>query len=765
MRERTDSFFAWYVDCVEKIKFMQYLSGVLSMANAQDLHTQSQQKNRDHKFEEQMTHDLLVALHSPRVVIETISPCVDGGKYPAKAIVDQYVNVSATIFMDGHDKIAARLLWQKKDTKESHTVLMHPLGNDRWSAGFLPISTGLHIFAIEAWFDRWSTYRDELRKKTDAGVATAVDIQEGKILAAEICQFGIQKKARHSRALHQLQRQLEFANDAESTQLLLSNTVDTFMRLYDVHRFLHRSPALTIDVERTAAGFSSWYELFPRSQLSHAENNSISNHDGKLPHGTFDDVIARLPAIHAMGFDVLYFPPIHPIGKTHRKGRNNSLIAGPDDPGSPYAIGAAEGGHDAVHPDLGGIEAFRRLRAAALDYGIEIALDFAVQCSPDHPWLEQHPDWFAWRPDGSIRYAENPPKKYEDIVNVNFYAEGAQPALWQALRDVVLGWVEEGVKIFRVDNPHTKPLPFWQWLIADVRAQHPDVIFLSEAFTRPAMMYELAKIGFTQSYTYFTWRNSKQELTDYLLELTTAEPRDFFRPHFFVNTPDINPYYLQSSGRGGFKIRAALAATLSGLWGMYSGFELCEAESVPGKEEYWYSEKYEIKPRDWNAPGNIIALITRLNRIRRENAALQTHLGLRFLDSGNDQVLYFAKTTFDHSNIILVAISLDPHHPQEAYLEIPFDLLATAIERGVSHHEMRSEKLSLDALPVEELLRDQHLTWHGARQHWYFDPNELPLGIWRVSVPERDRSQQRDESAHDRHAEFDLENAAHGGRA
>ena len=719
------------------------------MTNAQDpLHTQSLQSNRAARFEGNIATSLLAALHSPRIVIENISPCVDGGAYPAKAIAGQYVTVAATIFMDGHDQISARLLWQtkvkeNKDADEWHASPLQPLGNDRWTGGFLPASAGSHIFVIEAWFDRWNSYREELRKKTEAGVASPVDIQEGKILASEISELAIQKKVRHSRALHQLQRQLQFSSDAECAELLLSKTLNTYMRLYDAHRFLHRSAPLSIEIERRAAGFASWYELFPRSQLSPftapsnhgAFKHGTFNH-GAFNHGTFDDVIARLPAIHAMGFDVLYFPPIHPIGKTHRKGRNNSLIAAPDDPGSPYAIGAAEGGHDAVHPDLGGIEAFRRLRDAALDHGIEIALDFAVQCSPDHPWLEQHPEWFAWRPDGSIRYAENPPKKYEDIVNVNFYAEGAQPALWIALRDVVLGWVKEGVKIFRVDNPHTKPLPFWQWLIGDIRAQHPDVIFLAEAFTRPAMMYELAKIGFSQSYTYFTWRNSKQELTDYLQELTTAEPRDFFRPHFFVNTPDINPYYLQSSGRGGFKIRAALAATLSGLWGMYSGFELCEAEPVPGKEEYWFSEKYEIKPRDWNAPGNIIPLISSLNRIRHENAALQTHLGLRFLASGNDQVLYFAKATFDRSNIILVAISLDPHHPQEAQLEIPFDF--------ISHNNDTHE------LHVEELLRGQQLVWRGERQHWYFDPSELPLGIWRVVLSEK---------------EFDLEHSAHGGNA
>ena len=379
------------------------------------------------------------------------------------------------------------------------------------------------------------------------------------------------------------------------------------------------TPAIPLDVDRPQAGFASWYEMFPRSAT-----------DDPARHGTFVDVIARLPAIRAMGFDVLYFPPIHPIGTTNRKGRNNALRAEPDDVGSPYAIGGPEGGHDAIHPQLGTLDDFRALVAAAKDHGLEIALDFAIQCSPDHPWLREHPDWFRWRPDGSIRFAENPPKKYEDIVNPDFYAEAAMPGLWLALRDVVQFWVDQGVRIFRVDNPHTKPLPFWHWMIADIRGRHPDVIFLAEAFTRPKLMYRLAKVGFTQSYTYFTWRNTKQEIIEYLTELNAPPVRDFFRPNFFVNTPDINPPFLQTSGRPGFLIRAALACTLSGLWGMYSGFELCEAAPLPGREEYLDSEKYQIRVRDFAAPGNIVGEITALNRIRRAHPALQSHLGVTF---------------------------------------------------------------------------------------------------------------------------------------
>jgi starch synthase (maltosyl-transferring) len=479
------------------------------------------------------------------------------------------------------------------------------------------------------------------------------------------------------------------------------------MRAADPREFASRADLLyPVDAERLAARFSSWYELFPRSQSGDPAR-----------HGTFDDVIARLPAIRDMGFDALYFPPIHPIGLSHRKGKNNSLGAGADQPGSPYAIGSEAGGHDAVHPELGTIEDFDRLVVAARDHGLELVLDFAIQCSPDHPWLKQHPDWFSWRPDGTIRYAENPPKKYEDIVNVDFYAPGALPALWIALRDVVLFWVEHGVRTFRVDNPHTKPLPFWEWMIADVRGRYPDVIFLAEAFTRPKMMYRLAKIGFPQSYTYFTWRNEKWELIEYLTELTTQAPRDFFRPHFFVNTPDINPVFLQNSGRPGFLIRAALATTLSGLWGMYNGFELCEGRALPGKEEYLDSEKYEIVAWDYDRPGNITAEITRLNRIRRANPALQTHLGVAFYNAYNDRILFYGKRTPDLANFILVAVNLDPYNTQEGGIELPL------WEFGLPDN---------GSVIVEDLMTDRSFVWSGKNQFIRLDPNAQPFVVFRI---------------------------------
>jgi starch synthase (maltosyl-transferring) len=646
----------------------------------------------------------LAAISAPRVMIERVSPSVDFGRYPSKAVVGQPVMVEADIYMDGHERPGAQILWRSESDVHSHSVPMQALDNDRWRAEFTPTTPGLHSFTIEAWLDVWASYRSDLRQNADASSISSLEIEEGRQLVLAALE---RASAVDSTTADSWGAQLVGANSTQALALLQSATLDAMMQRLGERRFVTRLHSeVTVDVERRAAGYASWYELFPRSQTRSPEL-----------HGTFDDVIARLPGICAMGFGVLYLPPIHPIGVTHRKGRNNSLQAAPQDPGSPYAIGAPAGGHDAVHPLLGGIAAFRRLMVAAADYDIEIALDFAVHCSRDHPWITQHPGWFSWRSDGSIRFAENPPKKYQDIVNFDFYSKEAKPALWLALRDVVQGWVDEGVKIFRVDNPHTKPVPFWQWLIADIRARTPEVVFLAEAFTRPAMMYHLAKIGFSQSYTYFTWRNSKRELTDYFTELTTQAPKDFFRPHLFVNTPDINPLFLQTSGRPGFLIRAALAATLSGLWGMYSGFELCESTPLPGREEYLDSEKYQIRIRDWSAPGNIISEISRLNHIRKLNPALHTHLNLKFYTAWNDQILYFGKSTTDRSNFILVLVSLDPWLVQETRFEVPL------WEFGLPDSA---------ALQVEELMRGQRFVWHGKIQHWRFAPQELPFAIFRI---------------------------------
>jgi len=498
------------------------------------------------------------------------------------------------------------------------------------------------------------------------------------------------------------------ASTDESADILLTRDLREVMYEAGEREFVcRRKPAISLDVERPQALFAAWYELFPRSTAATSDR-----------HGTLTDIIGRLPGLQQMGFDVLYLTPIHPIGGTNRKGRNNTLDAAPDDVGSPYAIGNKDGGHDAIHSALGTIEDFRQLRDAAAEHGLELALDFAVQCSPDHPWLKDHPEWFKWRPDGSIRFAENPPKKYEDIVNVDFYAEDAIPDLWLALRNIVLFWVDEGVRIFRVDNPHTKPLPFWEWLINEVRSQHPDVIFLSEAFTRPKMMYRLAKVGFSQSYTYFTWRNTKQDLVEYFTELTTSEVKEFFRPHLFVNTPDINPFFLQTSGRPGFLIRAALAATLSGLWGMYSGFELCEAAPLQGREEYLDSEKYEIRARRFDAPGNIVAEIGKLNRIRKAHPALQTHLGLRFYPAHNDQVIFYGKGLLAGRSLILCAISLDPFHIQEATVEVPL------WEWGLP---------DTASFTAYDLMHDTETVRSGKLQRLRLDPAELPFVIWRIA--------------------------------
>lgn len=571
------------------------------------------------------------AMDADRIVIDSVSPEVDGGRFAVKLILGRVLTVQATVFMDGHAHLAATLLWRAADQKQWQHVRMQPLGNDRWQAQCVPERMGRHYYTVLA----------------------------------------------------------EVESDGR-------------------HHLTKQCTVFPLQVERPESEFSSWYELFPRSL----------GHEGE--HGRLLDVIAHLPRIRDMGFDVVYFPPIHPIGTTNRKGRNNSLTAEPGDPGSPYAIGSEAGGHEAIHPELGTLDDFRALLQATRNHDLDIALDFAIQCSPDHPWLREHPEWFRWREDGTVQYAENPPKRYEDIVNPDFYSSTAgirqRMGLWRALRDAVLFWAEQGVRLFRVDNPHTKPLPFWEWMIAEVQRHHPDVVFLSEAFTRPAMMHRLAKLGFSQSYTYFTWRNTKDELTDYLTELSRAEPLRYFRPHFFVNTPDINPYFLQSSGRAGFLIRAALAATTSGLWGLYSGFELCEAQALPGKEEYQDSEKYELRPRDWNQAGNIVAEITQLNAIRRANPALQTHRGIEFHFVDDHRVLFFSKTADEGDNIVLVAISLSPRETVSVQLEIPAALLA----RG------RDSVLRLRTLWDERVHRVT-----AGRLHVTLTP-EQPFAFWSV---------------------------------
>ncbi len=632
-----------------------------------------------------------------RVVIEAVSPEIDRGDSPAKCVAGDLVTVTADIFMDGHDQIGAAILYRAQDETEWREAPMAFVDNDRWGGRFPTARNTTYLYTIEAWRDPFASWKRDFVKKRDAGQDVQVEIKEGRDL--------LQEAARKAPVAERERLKEILGTDGDIA--LLSDELEALLRRIGPRDFRTRyGRELPIIADRLAAQFSAWYELFPRSQSGDPAR-----------HGTLDDVIARLPYVRDMGFDVLYFPPIHPIGLTNRKGRNNSLKATPDDPGSPYAIGAKEGGHTALHPALGTIADFRRLVLAAHEHGLELALDFAVQCSPDHPWIKEHPQWFDRRADGTIKFAENPPKKYEDIVNPNFYR--GVPDLWLALRDVISFWIEQGVRIFRVDNPHTKPVPFWSWMISDIQERHPDVIFLSEAFTRPKMMRKLAKAGFSQSYSYFTWRNTKAELTAYLIELAQGESRHYLRPNFFTNTPDINPFFLQSGARSAFMIRAALAATLASAYGIYSGFELCEGRPLPGKEEYLDSEKYEIKAWDWDRSGNIRAYITQLNRIRRRNPALHDFRNLKFYGSSSDQVLVFGKATPDRDNVILAAVNLDPHATQSTTFEIPL------WEFNLPDHT---------SLRVNDEFSGESWSWQGKYQQVTLDPHANPAAIWRLDA-------------------------------
>ncbi|MFC4171473.1 maltotransferase domain-containing protein [Microvirga sp. GCM10011540] len=644
-----------------------------------------------------------------RVIIESVLPEIDNGRSAVKRVAGDVMEVTADIFTDGHDKFNAALLYRMCGESTWHQAPMAFVDNDRWAGRFPLERNARYQYTIEAWRDPFATWLNEVEKKRGAGQNVRLETIEGLRIVEKAAGLAEESDAD---ALADLVKRLKEHEDGSVAQLELMlddenrELIDRNAERQNVSRY---EPILEVVADRLAARFSAWYEIFPRSQSG-----------DPTVHGTFTDVIGQLPRIKDLGFDVLYFTPIHPIGKTNRKGRNNTLTPAPDDPGSVYAIGSEEGGHKAVHPELGTLEDFRNLLAAAHDYGLEIALDFAIQCSPDHPWIKEHPEWFDWRPDGSIRFAENPPKKYEDIVNVHFYGE-ALPSLWLELRDVVLFWVEQGVKIFRVDNPHTKPIPFWEWMIAEVNSQHPDVIFLAEAFTRPKMMKKLAKAGFQQSYTYFTWRNTKQELIEYMTELAHTSMGEYYRPNFFANTPDINPYFLQTSGPPGFVIRGTLAATLSSVYGIYNGFELCEGTPVRGKEEYLDSEKYELKTWDYDRPGNISDHIRRLNQIRRENPALWDFRNISFANAWNDQILAYVRTTREKDNCVFVLVNLDPRNRQECTYEIPL------WEFGLPDHA---------AIEVEDLLNGGRFTLHGKSHRIALDPGERPVVIWRLIPPD-----------------------------
>ncbi len=641
---------------------------------------------------------------SCRVWIGDIRPSLDGGRFPAKRTVGDTVTVTADLVVDGHDTLTGVVRYRAGSAASWEETPLRPGVNDAWHGSFTVDRTGPWEFTVEAWVDRFGSWRAGLEKKAAADRVTAVDLMDGAaLLDAAAARAGSADARLLKRGADALRG--EAPPERRVAAALGEELAEAARRHPDRSRSSALEPARRLTVNRELARSGAWYELFPRSASPDPERS-----------GTLRDIERLLPDIAGLGFDVLYFPPIHPIGRTNRKGPNNRLEAGPDSPGSPWAIGAEEGGHTAVHPDLGTIEDFDCLVATAGEAGLEVAMDIALQCSPDHPWVRQHPGWFRHRSDGTIACAENPPKTYEDIYPLDFECADWR-ALWGEMLGVFRFWIEHGIRIFRVDNPHTKPIRFWQWLIGGLKTEHPDTIFLSEAFTRPKMMQALAKVGFDQSYTYFTWRNTKRELTDYVTELTRPPVSEFLRPNFFTSTPDILPQYLQFGGRPAFQARLVLAATLSASYGIYSGFEFCEAEAVPGTEEYLNSEKYELRRRDPDSPGNLRPLIARINAIRRENPALATNERLLFHPVDADQLICYSKMTADLSNIVLVVVNLDPHHVHHGWVDLP--LKAFGIRPG-------------DAFQVHDLIGGGHYLWHGARNYVRLDPAQMPAQLFRL---------------------------------
>jgi starch synthase (maltosyl-transferring) len=641
----------------------------------------------------------------PSVVIENLQPLIDGGRYPIKRIVGEDLVVEADIFRDGHDVVAAILKWRVLGKRAWRETPMNFVDNDRWRGICTLYDEDIHEYTVEAWTDAFRSWQAEFAKKFEAGIS---DLRSEALEGAAL----VEAAARSARDRADRKRLLEFSQqistsaNSEIRAIAQSGELAVLMATYpDRAAATQYDPPLRVVVDRPVALIAAWYEFFPRSAEGRGDRGS-----------TFRDCLPRVDDARAMGFDVIYFPPIHPIGHTNRKGRNNSTTYEPGEPGVPWAIGSEAGGHKAVEPSLGTLEDFDWLEKEVRKRGMEIALDFAINCSPDHPYVKEHPDWFYKRPDGTIKYAENPPKKYEDIYPLNFHCENWRE-LWAELKSVVLFWADRGVRIFRVDNPHTKPVAFWEYLINGVREKYPDTIFLSEAFTRPKMMKALAKAGFNQSYTYFTWRNSKRELIEYFTELTQTEMNEYFRPNLWTNTPDILPFVLQEGGRPAFMIRVALAATLSPLYGIYSGYELCENEPLPDREEYLDSEKYQFKERDWNAPGNIKDWIAQLNKIRKENRALQFYTNLQFHDADNDAILFYSKMTAARDNIILIVVNLDPHRKQNSFVDVPIE----------SFGQMES-----DVYQVQDLLSGATYTWRGRRNYVELDPDIQPAHIFLV---------------------------------
>ena len=636
-----------------------------------------------------------------RVIIENVKPQIDEGLYPAKRTVGERVDVSADIFVDGHDHIRARLLYKKEGETKWREAEMTHIMNDEWRAFFYAEEKGIYRFTLQAWVDHFETWHDGFKKKAAAGVDVQLELQEGVVFLKTLASGNEKLKSISKKLEKEYTEAVDFVLSKEFGEIVHENPLIQHAQAY------HKQ--LKIIVEHEKANFSAWYELFPRS----------ASLDGK--HGTFKDVIRLLPRIATMGFDVLYLPPIHPIGRINRKGKNNNVKAEAGEHGSPWAIGSEQGGHKAILPELGTLNDYKKLIAEAKKQNIDIALDIAFQCAPDHPYVAEHPEWFKQRPDGSIQYAENPPKKYQDIYPFNFETENWL-ALWHELKSVITYWIDQGVTIFRVDNPHTKPIAFWEWVINEVNKEYPDIIFLAEAFTRPKVMASLAKIGFSQSYTYFTWRVSKQELTEYMNDLVFGSSRDYFRPNFWPNTPDILPYHVQYQGENIFIIRLALAATLASNYGIYGpAYEWHDNVPMQGKEEYFNSEKYEVKHHDWKKTNRMTDIITIINMARKNNRALQSTWNIQFCAIENPNLLAYLKATDDLSNIILVVVNLDPHSRQSGYVQLPLARLKINGSVNVKAYDM---------------ITDDHYTWVQEWNYVDLDPFKMPFHLFKLEVHE-----------------------------
>jgi starch synthase (maltosyl-transferring) len=637
-------------------------------------------------------------------VIEAVEPEIDAGRFPVKRIVGDSLELHASIFTEGHDRVAAALLHRRNGEVDWSEVALRELGNDRFAGSFDVAEIGSYEYTLEAWVDRFATWRGGLARKVEAGVDVSSELLEGAALVSAASQ-----RAKGSEAAWLAERAERLrAPDARALRvpLALDGALrDAMARCPDRREATRYPRTLEVVVECERAAVGAWYEFFPRS---------TAKESGR--HGTLADAVSRLRHAASMGFDVVYLPPIHPIGNAHRKGRNNSPRCEPGEPGSPWAIGGPEGGHCAVHPELGTLADFDGFVREAASLGIDVALDVAFQCSPDHPWVSEHPGWFRHRPDGTIQYAENPPKKYQDVYPLDFECEDWR-GLWHAARDVFLFWAERGIAIFRVDNPHTKPFAFWEWAIAEVRARHPRAVFLSEAFTRPSVMKYLAKAGFSQSYTYFTWRNTKAELTRYLEELTESESREYMRPNFFANTPDIAPEFLQIGGRAAFQIRLVLAATLSASYGIYGPiYELCLGDAIPSSEEYLDSEKYQLRHFDLEGPGNIVAFIRRVNQIRSEHRALRRG-SLRFVPVDNDELIAYLRSDDVSGEVLLVVVALSPHYRSSGWVELPLEELGA--DPGLPYQ-------------MHDLLGGGRFLWSGSRNYVELEPAAIPAHVFQL---------------------------------